>query len=66
MDFTYTGVITIENKDLDKMVEGIKSGYSFSEVFNDVMSWYDDEDYYSSYRIIEQVEEVINKRLSGT
>ena len=68
MDFTYTytGTITIDEEDLDQIVNDVKSGRPFRSAFREVMAGYDDEDYCNSCYIVKQVEKVINQRLSGT
>ena len=63
MDFEYTSYIYIESSDLRQMYLRIKRGEDFVAVFDDIMSGYDDEDFYNRKLIIEDVREEINRRL---
>lgn len=64
MEFEYTSSIYISSEDLRKMYLRVKNGEDFEVVFADIMTSYDDEDYYHAYDIIEQVETEINRRLA--
>lgn len=63
MDFEFTSYIYIESQDLRQMYLRVKKGEKFLAVFNDIMSGYDDCDYYNSMFIAEDVEKEINRRL---
>ena len=63
MDFEYTSYIYIESSDLRQMYLRVKRGENFNIVFDDIMSGYDDEDFYNRGFIIEDVREEINRRL---
>ena len=64
MNFEFTDIITIEPTDLRQMYSRVKKGEIFSEVFDDIMSGYDDEIYYNRYNIKGQVYEEILRRLN--
>lgn len=63
MDFAYTSYIYIESSDLRQMYLRVKRGEDFDTVFDDIMSGYDDGDFYNRKLIIEDVREEINRRL---
>ena len=63
MEFEYTSAIYINSSDLRRMYLYVKKGGDFRDIFNDVMAGYDDEDYYSSGNIYEQVQEEILRRV---
>lgn len=63
MEFEYTSVIYIESYDLRKMYLYVKNGGDFGDIFDDVMAGYEDEDYYNSGNIYEQVRAEINCRI---
>ena len=63
MDFEYTSYISITSSDLRQMYLRVKRGENFDIVFDDIMSGYDDEDYYNSGFIMEDVRKEINRRL---
>ncbi len=63
MDFEYTSIVHIESSDLRKMYLYVKNGGDFGDVFDEVMSGYDDEDYYNSGNVFEQVEKEILRRI---
>ena len=63
MEFEYTSIIYIESYDLRKMYLYVKNGGDFADIFDDVMAGYEDEDYYNSGNIYEQVQEEINRRI---
>lgn len=63
MDFEYTSYIYIDLSDLRQMYLRVKRGEDFVTVFDDIMSGYDDEDFYNRKLIIEDVREEINRRL---
>lgn len=63
MDFAYTSYIYIDSSDLRQMYLRVKHGEDFDTVFNDIMSGYDDADFYNCDFIIEDVREEINRRL---
>ena len=66
MEFEFTTTIYISNDDLKEMYLKVKEGENFDDVFEDIMSAYEDEDYYNSHYIYDQVEEEINRRLRQT
>lgn len=63
MDFEYTVTITISSEDLRKMYLYVKKGGDFGDIFDDIISGYDDEIYYNSGYIFDQVQEEIFRRL---
>lgn len=64
MEFEYTASIWIEPQDLRKMYKRVKNGEDFSDVFNDIMGYYDDCDYYAREYIEDQVHAEILRRLN--
>ena len=63
MDFEYTTTIHISSEDLRKMHLYVKKGWDFCDIFDDIISGYDDEIYYNSGHIFDQVQEEIFRRL---
>lgn len=63
MEFEYTGTIFIEERDLERMCERVRNGENFGDVFYDVISDYDDCDYYASDHIYDKVREEVEKRI---
>lgn len=63
MEFEYTTTIYITSQDLRKMYLYVKNGGDFSDIFNSVMSLYDDDDYYNRGYIYDQVQEEILRRV---
>lgn len=63
MVFEFIDSIWIEEHDLNKMTKLIKKGLDFHNVFEDVMSGYNDHDYYCSSMIEEEVKEEIMRRI---
>ena len=51
MEFDYTSIIYIYEKDLEE------------DVYYDVMAWYDDGDYYNCHLIEDKVRKEIERRL---
>lgn len=66
MEFEYTTTILVEESDLEVMCKHVKNGEDFDDVFDDVMSSYDDCDYYASDNIYDQVKEEVEKRIKKT
>ena len=63
MEFEYMTSIFIASEDLRQMFLRVKNGENFRDVYNDIMEEYEDEDYYNRFEIIDQVKEVIDRRL---
>ncbi len=63
MEFKYTTTICIEESDLDIMCELVKKGEDFGDVFENIISGYDDYEYYASGFIFDQVKEEIEARV---
>jgi len=64
MDFEYTSYISIASRDLRNMYKRVKNGENFDDVFNDIMSGYDDVDFYASDYIKDDVYKEILRRLN--
>lgn len=64
MDFEYTTIIRIESNDLREIFLRTKRGEDFYDVFDDVMSGYDDGIYYNSNKILNEVKEEIERRIA--
>lgn len=60
-EYTVTKSIYIEEDDLREMRERVKKGEKFERVFEDIMLGYDDDAYYDSGYIREDVKEEILK-----
>lgn len=63
MIFEYTSMIDIDERDMNRICEEVKSGKDFCDAFDDVMSGYDDCDYYHMGDIYDSVEEEIKRRI---
>ena len=63
MDFEYTGYIYIEESDLKRMFLRVKKGEDFQNVYSDIMSEYDDSDYYVADYVEADVKKEIDRRL---
>ena len=63
MDFEYTATIFIDETDLEEMCKRVRKGEKFGNVFYDIISGYDNCDYYASDRIYDQVKEEVEKRI---
>lgn len=63
MEFEYTSTITIDEIDMDRIYNGVKNGEDFGDVFDDVISEYDDCDYYHMGDIYDDVEKEIERRI---
>lgn len=63
MIFEYTSMIYIAECDMDKMCNDIKNGRDFDDAFEDVISGYEDCDYYHRGDIYESVEKEIERRI---
>lgn len=63
MEFEFTATVYITSQDLRKMYLYVKNGGDFSDIFEDIMSCYDDNDYYNREYIFDQVQEEIFRRL---
>ena len=63
MEFEYTTTIFIDETDLERMCQRVKKGEKFGDVFYDVISGYDDCDYYASDYIYDKVKEEVEKRI---
>lgn len=64
MDFEYTASIYIESNDLREMYKRVKNGEDFNTVFTAIMAGYDDEVYYASDYVREDVHKEILRRLN--
>lgn len=63
MEFEFTATVYISSEDLRKMYLYVKNGGDFADIFEDIMSRYNDDDYYNSGYIYDQVQEEIFRRL---
>lgn len=63
MEFKYTSSIIIDDNDMNRICNEVKSGEDFSDAFDDVMSEYDDCDYYHIDDIYDSVKEEIERRI---
>lgn len=66
MVFSYTNAICIEEEDLDAMARDVANGEDFEDVFEDVMSYYDELTFWTCDFIKEQVEIEVRKRINET
>ena len=64
MEFEYMDCIYIEPSDLREMYVRVKHGETFSNVFDDIMSGYDDCIYYACGMVKDQVHAEIQRRLN--
>lgn len=63
MEFEYTSAIYINEYDLTEMVVRVKNGELFDNVFYDILSNYDDIDYYNCHLIKNNVRKEIERRI---
>lgn len=63
MEFEYTSAIYIDEYDLTEMVVKVKNGELFDDVFYDILSGYDDIDYYNCHLIENDVRKEIERRI---
>ena len=63
MEFKYTSIIIIDENDMDRIYNDVKSGRDFGDAFDDVVSGYDDCDYYHMGDIYDDVEKEIERRI---
>lgn len=63
MIFEYTSYVNIAECDMDEICKDVKDGRDFADAFEDVMSEYDDCDYYHMGDIYEDVKEEIERRI---
>lgn len=63
MEFEFTGIFHVSTGDLEEMVKLVKDGYSPENAFDDVVSGWDDFEYYSASYVKEDVIKEIKKRL---
>lgn len=63
MEFEYTSAIYIDEYDLTEMVVKVKNGELFDDVFYDILSGYDDVDYYNCHLIKNDVRKEIERRI---
>lgn len=63
MIFEYTSYINIAECDMNDICDDVKDGRDFADAFEDVMSGYDDCDYYHIDDIYESVEKEIERRI---
>ena len=63
MEFEYTSVIYINEYDLTEMVVRVKNGELFDDVFYDILSSYNDIDYYNCQLIKNDVRKEIERRI---
>lgn len=66
MEFDYSDTIYIEESDLNTMARRVSKGEDFDEVFDNVMSGYDDVTYWTCDLVKEAVETEVRKRASET
>lgn len=64
MEFEYTAEIYICPQDLEQMYKYVKNGGDFANIFEDIMSGYDDCEYYNCSYIYEDVKAEIYRRLN--
>lgn len=65
MEFKYTSSIYISPEDLERMYQYVKKGGYFPKIFDIVMAECDDDVYYNSYLIRDDVEKEIQRRLEA-
>lgn len=63
MDFNYTTTVHIQENDLCMMCNRVKAGEDFYDVYADIMSGYDDDDWYASQYVEQDVHTEILRRL---
>ena len=63
MEFEYTSSIYVMEKDLQSMVNRVKNGELFVDVFYDILAGYDDCDYYNCSLIENQVRMEVERRI---
>ena len=63
MEFEYTSIITINEYDMDRIYNMVKNGRDFQDAFEDVISEYDDCEYYHMGDIYDDVEKEIERRI---
>lgn len=63
MIFEYTSSVTIDEYDMNKICNDVKSGRDFGDALDDALSSYDDCDYYHIGDIYESVEKEIERRI---
>ena len=63
MEFEYTSIIIIDENDMNRIYDDVKNGRDFGDAFDDVVSKYDDCDYYHMGDIYDSVEKEIERRI---
>lgn len=63
MIFEYTSTINIDENDMNRICNDVKNGRDFCDAFDDVMSEYDDCDYYHTEDIYDSVKAEIERRI---
>lgn len=63
MEFEYTSSIYVNEDDLAEMVNRVKEGELFDDVFYDILAGYDDCDYYNCSLIKNDVRKEIERRI---
>lgn len=63
MIFEYTSTINIDENDMNRICNDVKNGRDFCDAFDDVMSEYDDCDYYHTEDIYDSVKTEIKRRI---
>lgn len=63
MDFEFTRSIEINSENLRKMYLYVKKGGDFQDIFDWIMSGYEEEDYYNSQFIFDDVKKEIDRRI---
>lgn len=66
MEFEYTTSLFIDETDLETMCEHVKKGEDFTDIFDMIISYYDDEIYYASGNVYDQVKEEVEKRIKNS
>ena len=65
MDFYFENSIWVEEVELEEIVSRVKDGENFEDVYNDIVSGWDDLDYYTSHFIKNDVKKEILKRIKN-
>ena len=63
MEFYFESCIVVSEYDLDEMVNRVKNGEDFDEVYDDISASWGDYEYYSSGLIEEEVEKEVIRRI---
>ena len=63
MKFYFESYIKVSENDLDEMVNRVKNGEDFDEVYDDISAPWNDYEYYSSILIRKDVEKEVMRRI---